>query len=155
MNGSASATSVLSTVEGSTIAVSAQKMDATTLSINASVLNTSAGAATALTAIDAAISSVSDKLAALGSVSKRIEVQSEFTTKLTDILKAGVGTMVDADLAEESAKLQSLQIKQQLGVQALSIANSGPQTILAFVLVGTFGGGVSAPPPSLQVGQAA
>ena len=127
----ATATSVLSTVGGSTIAVSAQKMDSTTLAINTQVLNTSAGAATALTAIDTAINSVSDKLAALGSVSKRIEVQADFTTKLTDILKAGVGTLVDADLAEESAKLQALQIKQQLGVQALSIANSGPQAILS------------------------
>ena len=131
VNGSASATSVLSTVEGSTISVAAQKMDATTLAISSQVLNTSAGAATALTAIDSAITSVSDKLAALGSVAKRIEVQSDFTTKLTDILRAGVGTLVDADLAEESAKLQSLQIKQQLGVQALSIANSGPQAILS------------------------
>ncbi len=131
VNGSASTTSVLSTVDGSTISVSAQKMDATTLAIQTQVLNTSAGAATALTAIDSAINSVSDKLAALGSVAKRIEVQGEFTTKLTDILKAGVGTLVDADLAEESAKLQALQIKQQLGVQALSIANSGPQAILS------------------------
>ncbi|MDP6688186.1 MAG: flagellin [Alphaproteobacteria bacterium] len=131
VNGSASTTSVLSTVDGSTISVSAQKMDATTLSIQSQVLNTSAGAATALTAIDTAITSVSDKLAALGSVAKRIEVQSDFTVKLTDILRAGVGSMVDADLAEESAKLQSLQIKQQLGVQALSIANSGPQAILS------------------------
>ncbi len=127
----ATATSVLSTVGGSTIAVSAQKMASTALAINTQVLNTSAGAATALTAIDTAINSVSDKLAALGSVSKRIEVQADFTTKLTDILKAGVGTLVDADLAEESAKLQALQIKQQLGVQALSIANSGPQAILS------------------------
>jgi flagellin len=120
VNVSASATSVLSTVDGSTISVSAQKMDATTLSIHTQVLNTSAGAATALTAIDTAITSVSDKLAALGSVSKRIEVQSDFTIKLQDILKAGVGSLVDADLAEESAKLQSLQIKQQLGVQAFT-----------------------------------
>ncbi|MDA1101521.1 MAG: flagellin [Proteobacteria bacterium] len=131
VEGSATGTSVLSTVEGSTISVSAQKLDSTTLSIHSQVLNTSAGAATALTAINTAITSVSDKLAALGSVAKRIEVQSEFTTKLTDILRAGVGSLVDADLAEESAKLQSLQIKQQLGVQALSIANSGPQSILA------------------------
>ena len=131
VNVSAATTSVLSTIDGSTISVSAQKMDATTLSIQSQVLNTSAGAATALTAIDSAITSVSDKLAALGSVAKRIEVQGDFTTKLTDILRAGVGTLVDADLAEESAMLQSLQIKQQLGVQALSIANSGPQTILA------------------------
>ena len=131
VNGSATATSVLSTVDGSTIAVSAQKLDATSLSIHSTILNTSAGAATALTAIDTAITNVSDKLAALGSVAKRIEIQSDFTVKLTDILKAGVGSLVDADLAEESAKLQSLQIKQQLGVQALSIANNGPQAILS------------------------
>ncbi len=131
VNGSATATSVLSTVDGSTIAVSAQKLDATSLAIHNTVLNTSAGAATALTAIDTAITNVSDKLAALGSVAKRIEIQSDFTVKLTDILRAGVGSLVDADLAEESAKLQSLQIKQQLGVQALSIANNGPQAILS------------------------
>ena len=128
---SASNTSVLSTVDGSTIAVSAQKMDSSTLGIGSSSLTTSANAATALTAIDTAITKVSDKLAALGSVAKRIEVQSEFTTKLQDIFKAGVGNLVDADLAAESAKLQSLQIQQQLGVQSLAIANSGPQTILA------------------------
>jgi len=128
---SASNTSVLSTVDGSTITVSAQKMDTSTLGISVASLGTSANAASALALIDTAIQSVSDKLAALGSVAKRIEVQSEFTTKLQDILKAGVGTLVDADLAEESAKLQALQIKQQLGVQSLSIANSGPQAILS------------------------
>jgi len=128
---SASNTSVLSTVDGSTITVSAQKMDTDTLGISLASLSSSANAATALTLIDTAIQRVSDKLAALGSVAKRIEVQSEFTTKLQDILKAGVGTLVDADLAEESAKLQALQIKQQLGVQSLSIANSGPQAILS------------------------
>jgi flagellin len=127
----ATATSVLSTVDGSTIAVSAQAMDATTLGIQSLDLTSSAGAASALTAIDSAITNVNNKLAALGSVAKRIDVQSEFTTKLVDIFKSGVGNLVDADLAEESAKLQALQIKQQLGVQALSIANSGPQSILA------------------------
>ena len=130
INSSASNTSVLSTIDGSTISVSAQKMDATTLGISTSSLSTSANAATALTAIDSAITSVSDKMAALGSVAKRVDVQSEFTIKLQDILKMGVGNLVDADLAEESAKLQALQIKQQLGIQSLSIANSGPQSIL-------------------------
>jgi flagellin len=131
INQSASNTNVLSTVDGSTIAVSAQKLDTTSLGIQSADLSTSAGAATALTAIETAIRSVSDKLAALGSVGKRIEIQAEFTAKLQDILKAGVGNLVDADLAEESAKLQALQIKQQLGVQSLSIANSGPQAILS------------------------
>ena len=128
---SAANLSVLSTVDGSTIAVSAQTMDPTTLAIQSTTLLSSAGAATALTAIDTAITAVADKLAALGSVSKRLEIQSDFTVKLIDILRAGVGNLVDADMAEESAKLQSLQIKQQLGVQALSIANSNPQVILS------------------------
>jgi flagellin len=127
---SASNTSVLSTIDGSTITVSAQSMDQSTLAIASLTLTTSVGSASALTVIDSAISSVSDKLATLGSVSKRIDIQSEFTTKLTDILRAGVGNLVDADLAAESAKLQALQIQQQLGVQALSIANAGPQSVL-------------------------
>ncbi|MDA1098456.1 MAG: flagellin [Proteobacteria bacterium] len=128
---SAANLSVLSTVDGSTISVSAQTMDPTTLSIHTTSLQSSANAATALTAIDSAITAVADKLAALGSVSKRLEIQSDFMVTLIDILRAGVGNLVDADMAEESAMLQSLQIKQQLGVQALSIANSNPQTILA------------------------
>ena len=131
INSTAANLTVLSTVDGSTITVSAQKMDVSTLGISSADLTSSANAATALTAIDTAISSVSSKLANLGSSAKRIEVQSEFTTKLIDILKEGVGNLVDSDLAEESAKLQGLQIKQQLGVQALSIANAGPQSILA------------------------
>jgi flagellin len=131
ISSSATDLSVLSTVDGSTIAVSAQKMDPTTLGIGTASLTSSANAASALTAIDSAIRLVNDKVASLGSVGKRLEIQGEFTTKLVDILKAGVGNLVDADMAEESASLQALQIKQQLGVQALSIANSNPQTILS------------------------
>ena len=52
--------------------------------------------------------------------------------KLSDALEKGIGNLVDADLAKESARLQSLQVKQQLGVQALSIANSAPATILGY-----------------------
>jgi len=125
----ATSLTVLSTVDGSTISVGAQKLDVTTLGINASDI--SAGASAALVAIDAAINTVTSSLASLGSAAKRIEVQTDFTTQLVDILKEGVGNLVDADLAEESANLQALQIKQQLGVQALSIANSGPQSILS------------------------
>jgi flagellin len=122
--------SVLSTVQGSTINISAQTLDPTALGINAADLTSSANAATALTAINTAIQLSSEKLAALGSAAKRIELQSEFTVKLIDILKEGIGNLVDADLAEESAKLQALQIKQQLGVQALGIANQRPQQLL-------------------------
>lgn len=123
--------SVLSTVDGSTIVASAQIMDTATLGISATDLTSSASASLALTAIDNAITTVSFKLANLGSSSKRIEVQSDFTVQLVDILKVGVGNLVDANLAEESADLQSPQVKQQLGIQALSIANTNPQSILA------------------------
>ncbi|HJM48215.1 MAG TPA: flagellin [Alphaproteobacteria bacterium] len=126
----ATALAVLSTVEGSTIAVSQQIIDATTLDVQSSSLTDTTDAGTALTQIDTAMVTVSNALASLGSSAKRVEIQGEFMVQLVDILKQGVGNLVDADLAEESANLQSLQIKQQLGVQALSIANAGPQSIL-------------------------
>ena len=66
----------------------------------------------------------------MGSSAKRIEIQAEFSSKLIDILREGVGSLVDADLAKESATLQALQIQQQLGVQSLAIANAGPSIIL-------------------------
>jgi flagellin len=121
---------VLSTVDGSTITVSAQIMDPTTLGIATLDLTSVTNAMSALTAIDTAITTMNQKLANLGSSAKRLEIQGDFSAKLMDILKTGVGNLVDADLAEESAKLQALQIKQQLGVQALGIANASPQTIL-------------------------
>ena len=120
---------VLSTVEGSVITVTKQELDTSTLAISDSELTTAASQA--LDSINTAIVTVSNALASLGSAAKRVEIQSEFTVQLRDILKQGVGDLVDADLAEESAKLQALQIKLQLGVQALSIANAGPTSILA------------------------
>lgn len=77
------------------------------------------------------LENVNQALANLGSDVKKIESHNLFVTKLTDSLEVGIGNLVDADLARESARLQSLQIKQQLGVQALSIANSRPQIILS------------------------
>lgn len=68
-------------------------------------------------------------LSTLGAASRKIDAQSTFTSKLSDTIEGGIGNLVDADLAKESAKLQALQVKQQLGVQALSIANQAPQTI--------------------------
>jgi flagellin len=126
----ASNLTVLSTVAGSTIAVNAQNMSATGLGIEASDISTSSASVVALTAIETAIANVTERLANLGSSAKRIEIQNEFSSQLVDILRQGVGNLVDADLAEESATLQALQIKQQLGVQALAIANAGPQSIL-------------------------
>ena len=70
-------------------------------------------------------------LANLGTDSKKLSVHKNFMNKLGDELKNGLGNLVDADLAVESAKLQALQTKQQLGIQALSIANQAPSTLLA------------------------
>jgi len=74
-------------------------------------------------------SNLSTSLSTLGSASRKIDAQSSFTSKLSDVIEAGIGNLVDADLAKESAKLQALQVKQQLGLQALSIANQAPQSI--------------------------
>jgi len=79
--------------------------------------------------LDTFASEVSSSLSNLGSASRKIDGQLSFNSKLSDVIESGIGNMVDADLAKESAKLQALQVKQQLGVQALSIANQAPQSI--------------------------
>ncbi|WP_445190909.1 flagellin [Sphingomonas sp. Tas61C01] len=71
------------------------------------------------------------KMSTLGAASRKIDAQLVFTSKLSDTIESGIGNLVDADLAKESARLQALQVKQQLGVQALSIANQAPQTIIS------------------------
>jgi flagellin len=80
---------------------------------------TGTGASNAITAIDTALNTLRSSLSSLGSQSKALDVQSTFLGALSDTLKSSVGNLVDADLAEESARLQSLQVKQQLGAQAL------------------------------------
>ena len=92
---------------------------------------TAAAASTLAGTVDASITNVSAALAKLGTSSKSFAMHMSFVGKLQDTLSAGVGNLVDADLAKESARLQALQTKQQLGVQALSIANQTPQSILA------------------------
>jgi flagellin len=98
-------------------------------------LSTVTLAGQAVSFVQASLENVNQALANLGSDLKKIESHREFVTRLNDTLTVGVGNLVDADLARESARLQSLQVKQQLGVQTLSIANSQPQIIL-----GLFGG---------------
>lgn len=88
-------------------------------------------ASTALGEIEAFLVLAIDGAAALGASAKRIEDQNNFVGKLTDAMKAGIGSLVDADMEAASARLQALQTQQQLGVQALSIANQAPQTILS------------------------
>jgi flagellin len=88
-------------------------------------------AAAALTLVNASIKNVSLALSKLGSGSKALSTHLTFVNKLQDAIDAGVGNIVDADLAKESAKIQALQTKQQLGFQALSIANQGPSSLLS------------------------
>ncbi len=83
-----------------------------------------------LAQLTTSISNTNQALGNLGSQSKEIANHATFVSKLTDQLTAGVGNLVDADLAKESARLQALQVQQQLGTQALSIANQAPQVIL-------------------------
>ena len=95
------------------------------------ISTSAASATTASNALEQAITDLNVTLASLGSQATALDAQQDFLTKLSDEIENGIGNLVDADLAKESAKLQSLQIKQQLGAQALSIANQAPQVILS------------------------
>jgi flagellin len=94
-------------------------------------ISTQTKASTLVATIQKSLTNVNSSLAKLSAGAKKFSIQATFTSKLSDTLTAGIGQLVDADLAKESALLQSLQVKQQLGVQALSIANQAPQTILS------------------------
>ena len=117
----------------STINVGQQNMSLSgsivTISATGAVATVSAAAAM-ITTVENSIKNVSTALSKLGTGSKAFENHLTFVGKLQDSLDAGVGNLVDADLAKESARLQSLQTKQQLGVQALSIANSSTSILL-------------------------
>jgi flagellin len=92
-------------------------------------VNTSAAATAMIDTLTTTQTNLATSLSTLGSASRKIDAQSAFNSKLSDAIEGGIGNLVDADLAKESAKLQALQVKQQLGVQALAIANQAPQTI--------------------------
>jgi flagellin len=97
----------------------------------ASVLTDNTTSATALGFVNASITNLGTQLATWGAGAKRLEVHKTFVGKLQDALNNGIGAIADADLAKESAKLQALQTKAQLGIQALSIANSSSQSALS------------------------
>jgi flagellin len=88
-------------------------------------------AASMVDTVENSLKAVNSALAQLGSGSKKLSIQATFVQNLSDTLQTGIGNLVDADMATESAMLQSLQVKQQLGVQALSIANQSPQIALS------------------------
>ncbi len=94
-------------------------------------VSSAADATTSVAALELHIQTAVDAAAALGSSAKRINDQGSFVSKVKDAMVSGIGSMVDTDMEAASAKLQALQTQQQLGVQALSIANQAPQTILS------------------------
>jgi flagellin len=103
--------------------------------INISTLTDSAADQTTLSGyisqVTAAINSVASAAAGLGAVKNRIATNTDFVKTLMDSVTRGVGQLVDADMNAESTRLQALQTQQQLGVQALSIANQNSQSILS------------------------
>jgi flagellin len=94
-------------------------------------VSTNASALTALGNIEGLLQTSIEAAASFGSVQKRIDIQKDFVSELSNSLKAGIGSMVDADMEEASARLQALQVQQQLATQSLSIANQAPQNILS------------------------
>jgi flagellin len=97
----------------------------------AASLGTLTAATNILSAVNNSIANTNAALGSLGAQSKQISAHNTFVSKLSDVLETGIGNLVDADMAKESARLQALQVQQQLGVQALSIANSAPQVVLS------------------------
>jgi flagellin len=136
INGSVTSISALANADGSnTITISDANMTlgGGTVTVSATASFATAGdASTLVSTIETSLDNLGSALAKLGTASKSLEVHKGFVGKLSDALEKGIGNLVDADLAKESARLQSLQVKQQLGVQALSIANSAPSTILGY-----------------------
>jgi flagellin len=93
-------------------------------------VSTQSKASVMIATVNTSLANVNASLATLASGSEKFSIQSDFVSKLVDALNTGIGNLVDANMATESAMLQSLQVKQQLGVQALAIANSAPSIML-------------------------
>ena len=135
VDGSTTQITALASADGTRrITTAAQNMKLSgsivTMSSTASI-STQSKASTLVATIQSSLTNVNAALAKLSSGVKKFSIQATFSQKLSDTLTAGIGQLVDANMAQESAQLQSLQVKQQLGVQALSIANQAPQTILS------------------------
>ena len=102
------------------------------LTVTAAAAFTTMTTATAqLSVVNSSITAVNAAIAKMGTASKAYDLHTSFVAKLMDTMQAGIGNLVDADVAKESATLQALQTKQQLGVQALGIANQSPQVLLS------------------------
>jgi flagellin len=127
-------TSLANTQGTSVLTTAAQKLTLgggiITVTSTSTIGASATGAGTVLSAVEASLSAVDNALASLGTASKALDTHLNFVSNLQDTLTTGVGNLVNADLAKESATLQALQTKQQLGIQALSIANTASSALL-------------------------
>ena len=135
VNGSTTQITALASSDGSRrITTQAQNLSLSgsivTLKSTATI-STQSKASALVSTIQTSLTNVDASLAKLSSGAAKFSIQGTFAMKLSDTLTQGIGNLVDANMAQESAQLQSLQVKQQLGIQALSIANQAPQTILS------------------------
>jgi len=135
VDGSTTQITALASADGTRrITTSAQNMNLSgtivTLKSTATI-STQTKASTLVATLQTSLTNVNAALAKLSSGVKKFSIQATFSQKLSDTLTGGIGQLVDANMASESAMLQSLQVKQQLGIQALSIANQAPQTVLS------------------------
>ena len=134
LNGSLTSISSLANTQGtSVLSTAAQNLtlggSVVTVTSTATI-GTTGSASSVLSAVEASLTNVDNALATLGTSSKALDTHLNFVSNLQDTLTTGVGNLVNADLAKESATLQALQTKQQLGIEALSIANSASSALL-------------------------
>jgi flagellin len=135
VDGSTNQITALASSDGTRrVTTSAQKMSLSSTIVTVKTTNTistQAKASTLVSVIQSSLTNVNSALAKLSAGAAKFSIQATFAQKLSDTLTQGIGNLVDANMAQESANLQALQVKQQLGIQALSIANQAPQTILS------------------------
>jgi flagellin len=135
VNNSTTGITALASSDGTkkiTVADENLKLSATIVTVKSTgTISTQSKASTMVATVSASLKNVDAALGRFAAGSKKFDIQQTFVQKLSDSLTTGIGNIVDADMAQESARLQSLQVKQQLGVQALSIANSAPGVVLS------------------------
>src|SRR3569833_1341534 len=134
VDGSTTQITALASADGTrrvTTAAQNLKLSGTIVTVKTtSTISTQAKASSLVATIQPSLTNVNSALAKLSAGAAKFSIQATFAQNLSDTLTIGIGHLVDANMAEESASLQSLQVKQQLGIQALSIANQAPQTLL-------------------------
>jgi flagellin len=134
LNGSRSAISALANAQGTsrfTVAAQNMSLGGSIVTLGATAdFSSASSAASLLTTLDSSINNVSAALARLGTSSKALDRHQTFIGKLQDSITEGIGNLVDADLAKESARLQALQVRQQLAIQMLSISSQSQSWVL-------------------------